>query len=36
MFVSQSAVGQYLGKPATIPSNTAQTLAETSKFLNCP
>ncbi len=36
MFVSQSAVGQYLGKPANIPSNTAQTLAETSKFLNCP
>jgi ribose transport system substrate-binding protein len=36
MFVSQSAAAQYLGKPATIPSNTAQTLAETSKFLNCP
>jgi ribose transport system substrate-binding protein len=36
MFVSQSAAGQYLGKPANIPSNTAQTLAETSKFLNCP
>jgi ribose transport system substrate-binding protein len=36
MFVSQSAVGQYLGKPANIPSNPAQTLAETSKFLNCP
>jgi ribose transport system substrate-binding protein len=36
MFVSQSAAAQYLGKPANIPSNTAQTLAETSKFLNCP
>jgi ribose transport system substrate-binding protein len=36
MFVSQSAVGQYIGKPANIPSNTAQVLAETSKFLSCP
>jgi len=36
MFVSQSAVGQYIGKPANIPSNTAQVLGETSKFLSCP
>ena len=36
MFVSQSAVGQYIGKPANIPSNTTQVLAETSKFLSCP
>jgi len=36
MFVSQSAVGQYIGKPANIPSNTSQVLAETSKFLSCP
>lgn len=36
MFVGQSAVGQYIGKAATIPSNTVQTLADTSKFLSCP
>jgi ribose transport system substrate-binding protein len=36
MFVSQSAAGQYIGKPANIPSNTSQVLAETSKFLSCP
>ncbi len=36
MFVSQATVGQYIGKPANIPSNTAQVLAETSKFLSCP
>jgi ribose transport system substrate-binding protein len=36
MFVSQAAVGQYIGKPANIPSNTAQVLSETSKFLSCP
>jgi hypothetical protein len=34
--VSQSAAGQYIGKPANIPSNTSQVLAETSKFLSCP
>lgn len=36
LFVSQATVGQYIGKPANIPSNTAQVLAETSKFLSCP
>jgi ribose transport system substrate-binding protein len=36
MFVSQSTVGQFIGKPESIPSNTAQVLAETSKFLSCP
>ena len=36
MFVSQSTISQYIGKPANIPSNTAQVLAETSKFLSCP
>jgi ribose transport system substrate-binding protein len=36
MFVSQSAVAQYIGQPANIPSNTSQVLAETSKFLSCP
>jgi hypothetical protein len=35
MFVSQSTVGQFIGKPESIPSNTAQVLAETSKFLSC-
>jgi hypothetical protein len=36
MLVSQATIGQYLGKPENIPSNTAQVLAETSKFLSCP
>jgi ribose transport system substrate-binding protein len=36
MFVSQAAVSQYIGKPANIPSNTAQVLSETAKFLSCP
>jgi ribose transport system substrate-binding protein len=34
--VSQANISQYINKPENIPSNTAQTLAETSKFLNCP
>jgi ribose transport system substrate-binding protein len=34
--VSQADIGQYINKPENIPSNTAQVLAETSKFLNCP
>jgi ribose transport system substrate-binding protein len=36
LFVSQATVGPYLGKPANIPSNTAQVLGETSQFLSCP
>jgi ribose transport system substrate-binding protein len=36
MLVSQATIGQYLGKPENIPSNTAQVLAETSQFLSCP
>ena len=36
LFVSQATIGQYIGKPANIPSNTAQVLADTSKFLSCP
>ena len=36
LFVSQATVGPYLGKPANIPSNTAQVLAQTSQFLSCP
>jgi len=36
LFVSQATVGQYIGKPANIPSNTAQVLGETSQFLSCP
>jgi ribose transport system substrate-binding protein len=35
-FVSQAAVGQYIGKPENIPANTAKVLGETSKFLKCP
>lgn len=35
-FVSQAAVSQYIGKPESIPANTAKVLAETSKFLTCP
>src|ERR1700733_14579566 len=34
--VSQADIGQYINKPENIPSNTAQVLAETSKFLSCP
>jgi ribose transport system substrate-binding protein len=36
MLVSQATIGQYINKPENIPSNTAQVLAETSKFLSCP
>jgi ribose transport system substrate-binding protein len=36
MLVSQATIGQYINNPENIPSNTAQTLAETSKFLTCP
>jgi hypothetical protein len=36
MLVSQATIGQYINKPENIPSNTAQVLAETSKFLTCP
>jgi ribose transport system substrate-binding protein len=36
LFVSKATVGQYIGNPASIPSNTAQVLAETDKFLSCP
>jgi ribose transport system substrate-binding protein len=36
MLVSQATIGQYIGKPENIPSNTAQVLAETSQFLSCP
>ena len=35
-FVSQKAVGQYIGKPENIPSNTKLVLGETSKYLSCP
>jgi ribose transport system substrate-binding protein len=34
--VSQANISQYINKPENIPSNTAQVLAETSKFLSCP
>lgn len=34
--VSQADIGQFINKPENIPSNTAQVLAETSKFLSCP
>jgi ribose transport system substrate-binding protein len=34
--VSQADIGQFINKPENIPSNTAQVLAETSKFLTCP
>jgi ribose transport system substrate-binding protein len=34
--VSQATIGQFINKPENIPSNTAQVLAETSKFLSCP
>jgi ribose transport system substrate-binding protein len=36
MLVSQATIGQFINKPENIPSNTAQVLAETSKFLSCP
>lgn len=36
MLVSQATIGQYINNPENIPSNTAQVLAETSKFLSCP
>jgi ribose transport system substrate-binding protein len=36
MFVSQSNVGQFINQPESIPSQTAQALADTSKFLSCP
>jgi ribose transport system substrate-binding protein len=36
MFVSQSNVGQFIGQPENIPSNTAQVLADTSEYLSCP
>jgi ribose transport system substrate-binding protein len=34
--VSQADIGQFINQPENIPSNTAQVLAETSKFLSCP
>ena len=34
--VSQANISQFINKPENIPSNTAQVLAETSKFLSCP
>ena len=36
MLVSQATIGQFINKPENIPSNTAQVLAQTSKFLSCP
>jgi ribose transport system substrate-binding protein len=35
-FVGQSQVGQYIGKPETVPTATTKVLGETSKFLSCP